>query len=100
MPENAGKLSQFLSAIGANNFVGANGKSAVAAGNGVSLTQRSSAGKTVPFPQRIGRAAIIASDARQPVRQGVRCAKCRNSSIDYFPYFLAQLHIFNILGKI
>jgi len=30
----------------------------------------------------------------------VRCAKGRNSSIDYFPDIIAQLHIFNVLGKI
>ncbi len=38
MPENAGALIQFLVTVGANNFAGANGKPAFAAGDGVHLT--------------------------------------------------------------
>jgi len=68
MPENAGKLSQFLTTVGTNNFAGADGKSAVAAGDWMGLAQRSSTGKAVPFAQWIGRATIVTGDTRQPAR--------------------------------
>jgi len=64
MPEKAGKLSQFLTTVGTNNFAVADGKSTIVAGNGVSFSQWGSTGQAVAFAQGVGRATIVTGDAR------------------------------------